>query len=289
MKFIFLVIVVLFPIFVCAEEGVKQIIVEKKQALYKASGASERSQIYYELALAYFRDQEIDRAFYHFLEALKHQTRSVPLEMDQDEREIYQKALSDYLTYSGGDPIHLAEELLQKYGETALQHPNYLHLNFLIATAYANLGQYGDFFSRFYRGYPYLHDTFLAYKTQGILNLRLSHHSISSDERTQFQEEAFHNLTLALTRNPLDASVYKVLIFLAKDEKNTDLILSYLQKMVKNKVALPRSDICLYIKEAVALGEFALGQEIIDQARSHYEYSRAITAAQEYLNQHRRG
>jgi tetratricopeptide (TPR) repeat protein len=279
----------LFPLFLHAHEleNIKQVIAGRQKALVEAASEQERSQIYYELAVAYYEDQEIDQAFFNFLEALKRQAKCTPLEMCGEEALHYQRALEDYLTRVGKDPVHVAEELLQEYGETASQNPNFLHLNFLIATAYANLGKYDDFFHRFYRGYPYLHDTFLAYKTQGILYLRLAHHGKSFEERGCFQKEAVHCLSLALARNPQDSGLYKVLIFLAKDEKKEELILSYLQKIVENKVSLPRSDIYLYVREAVALKAFELGQAMIDHARALYDYSRAIAAAQEYLNQHR--
>jgi tetratricopeptide (TPR) repeat protein len=266
------------------DEQIKGVIAEKQQALSKATSEEQRSQIFYELALAYYQDQELDRAFSSFLEALKSVVKLTPPEMGPEEGLHFQNALADYLAQGGADPAQIAEGLLQKYGQIAEQNPHFLHLNFLIATAYANLGQFDNFFSRFYRGYPYLHDTFLAYKTQGILYLRLSHHGKASAERRGFQQEAFHHLRLALTRNPQDASIYKVLIFLAKEENNASLIHSYLQQIVKNQVVLPRSDVYLYVREAVALQAFELGQEMIDQARSHYEYSRAIAEAQQYLN-----
>ena len=240
----------------------------------------------FELALAYYQDQEIDQAFSHFLEALKRAPKCAHISMQEEESLLYQRALQDYLTCAGGGPIHMAKELLQEYAEIADKNPHFLHLNFLIATAYANIGKYDDFFDRFYRGFPYLHETSLAFKTKGILYLRLSHHGKSREERAHYQREAVHYLALALDRNPQDSSLYKVLIFLAKDENNIELIRSYLRKIIENKIALPRSDIYIYVQEAATLGELELGQKIIDQARALYEYSRAVSDAQEYLNQH---
>jgi tetratricopeptide (TPR) repeat protein len=282
-KWITLFFLIFSPPFLSGDEQIKGVIAEKQQALSRASSDQEKSQIFYDLAFAYYEDQELDRAFTSFLEALKSLKKYPSPEMSSEERPLFENALADYLTQTA-DPTHIAEGLLQKYGGIADQNPHFLHLNFLMATAYANLGRFDDFFSRFYRGYPYLHDSFLAYKTQGILYLRLSHHGKSCEERQGFQQEAFDNLTLALARNPQDASLYKVLIFLAKDENNVSLIHSYLQQIVKNQVVLPRNDVYLYVREAAALQAFELGQEMIDQARSHYEYSRAILEAQQYLN-----
>ena len=290
MRWLVAFFIVFFPLSLRSSEleKVKQLIAEKQKALASAMSEGAKSSLLYELALAYYQDQEIDVAFSYFLEALKRvPKKSAELHMEERESLLYKSALEDYLTRAGSDPAYVAGELLQKYGEEADQNRDFIHLNFLIATAYANLSKYDDFFDRFYKGYPYLHDTFLAYKTQGILYLRLSHHGKSTEERQGFQAEAFKYLTGAVERNPQDPSLYKVLIFLAKDEKNKELIRSYLQRIVDYKVELPRCDICLYVKEAVWAGEVELGQEIIDRARALYDYSRAISTAQEYLNQQR--
>jgi len=280
----FLFFLLIVPI--SADEGLKKNIEKMHRALADLP-SEKQGQLYLELAVAYYRDQEIDRAFAYFLEALKRQAKAPHLEMDQEEAKHYQHALEDYLLRAGTEPVPAAEELLNKYGSLADENPQFIQLNFLIATAYANLGKYEDFFEKFYRGYPFLYDSFLAYKTQGILYLRLSHRSTIPEERIAFQKEAIHYLNLALERNAQDPGLYKVLLFLAKDEKNASLVLSYLQNIVRNQVVLPRNDIYLYVKEAVALGDFVLGQEMIDQAKAHYAYSRAISAAQDYLDQHR--
>lgn len=266
---------------------VKQTILEKQQALQKVSSAREKSQIFYELARGYCQDQEIEQAFCHFLQALKGVEKLPPRIMGKPEQEIYTPALTDYLAHAGRDPVRAAQELLDRYGEVADRHPEYLHLNFLMATAYANLGKYDLFFERFYRGYPYLSDSFLAYKTQGILYLRLSQRCASREERGAFQREAFHCLTAALERSPQDTSLYKILVSLAKDEKDNARVRSYLQAMVDHKTPIPRGDVYLYVREAVALGEWGIGQAIVDQARTLYNYSRAVSDAQEYLNQNK--
>jgi len=262
---------------------IKEAITTYQDAIGVAASEKEKGELHFKLACAFYKDQELDKAFHHFLLALKSLPVEVAPQMSAEEEALYEEALADYLEGGGSNPVPLAKQLLEKYGEAADTHQEWLHLNFLIATAYANLGQFDSFFERFYNAYSYLGETFLAYKTRGILYLRLSQHRSSPEERHAYQEEAFHFLTLALNRNPKDASLYKVLIFLAKDEKNDSLVLNYLQKMVEHGAHISRGDIYLYVREAVALGEQALGQRVIDLARRQYEYSRAISAAQEYL------
>lgn len=270
----------LSPVVLGASE-IKEEIASYQKELFQ----QETDEIHCKLASAYFRDQEIDKAFQHFLCALKLISQEPAPEMCLEEKRHYEAALADYLNGAGSDPVKLAKQLLEAYGAAADANPEWIHLNFLIATAYANLGQYDTFFDRFFRGYRYLGDTFLAYKTRGVLYLRLAQHGRSPEERHADREEAFNCLTRALDRNPIDSSLYKVLIFLAKDEKNDALVLNYLQKMVEHEAHISRGDIYLYVREAAALGEPDLGQQIIDLARAQYEFSRGITAAQEYLNQ----
>ena len=267
--------------------AIKQTILSKKHALQKASSEHEKAPIFYDLARAYYEDQEIAQAFIHFLEALKRVDKTASCSIEQEEKNIYEPALSNYLSHVGRSPEEAAKELLDSYGEIAAAHTDYFHLNFLIATAYANLGIYDEFFERFYRGYPYLYDSFLAYKTQGILYLRLSQLSSSMEQRKSFQQQASHLLNKALERNARDASLYKVLVLLAKDHKDDTLVRTYLQGMVTHEISIPRGDVYFYVKEAVALGEWEICQAIIDQARALYNYSRAVSAAQEYFNQNK--
>jgi hypothetical protein len=64
--------------------------------------------------------------------------------------------------------------------------------------------------------------------------------------------------------------LYKILIFLAKDEKNDALVLNYLQKMVEHEARISRGDIYLYVRETVALREPAIGHMILaDRFRLH--------------------
>ncbi len=268
-----------------SESELKSAISLFENELSEISSESRKSELHYQLANAFYHDQEVDKAFQHFLLALKSVENKPQPQMSAEEKMLYEAALGVYLKGTGNDPARVAKQMLDNYEESAEAHPEWMHLNFLMATAYANLGRYDIFFDRFYQGFPYLGETFLAYKTRGILYLRLAQHAISPEERYTYHEEAMRQLTSALERNKNDSGLYKLLIFLAKDEKTDALVLSYLQKMVEHKVHISRGDIYLYVREAVVLGDPSLGQEIIDLARSQYEFSRALSAAQEYLNQ----
>ena len=268
-------------------ETVKERIAKEISLLKQVSSHQEKSSVFFRLAMAYWEDQELDKAFLSFLESLKSAPHGEIPELHENEKSFYGEALQYYLAQASSDPQKTAQELIAKYGEIGREHPDYLHLNFLLSTAFANNGNYALFFEHFYAGYSKLWDTFLAYKTQGILYLRLSQRSATLEQKRSYQKEAERFLNLALERNGHDSGVYKILIGLAKEVKNDSLELSYLQKMVRAAPLIPRGDIFLYVQEAVALEEYELGQEIIDQARQQYEMSRVIAAAQDYLDQHK--
>lgn len=276
---------ILFPL----EGGIKEQIAQEEAFLLKARSPEEKCEAFFHLACAYFEDQELDKAFLNFLQSLKYSPRHPPCSMTEPEKKLFTDAYRTYVDRSSSDPFKTAGELLEKYESQIKEHPDFLHMHFLLSTAYGNLGKYGLFFEHFFRGYPYLWDSYLAYKTQGILYLRLSQREKSLEGRVRLQKEAAQFLNLALQKEAKDASLYKILIALAKEEKNSSLILAYLQKMVREGVQIPRSDIFLYVKEAVALDEYELGQEMIDHGRCLYEVSRVLTAAQEYLDQHKNG
>lgn len=268
-------------------EEIKIEIARLESALKAEENEIKKGELLYKLALVYYADQEIDKAFQSFLSALKYSPTREEKVLSEAEKKLYDEAFNFYLAQSGNDSTAVAKEMLKMYESAIKDKKDFSHLNFLLSAAYANLGVYDTFFDLFFHSYPYMKDSFLAYKTQGILYLRLSQRGRNEEERRCFQEEAFRHLTLALDRNQKDLSLYKILIFLAKDQENDSLIHFYLQKIVENEAQIPRSDIYLYVREAVVLGDYELGQEIINQAKAIYEYSRAISAAQEYLNQHR--
>ena len=261
------------PLFGVAFDGLKEEIA-KCESLLEQNPTD--AQLHYKLARSYFYDQEIDASFKHFLYALDYSEPKEPSSFDS-----CQDALDFYLSQSGADPIAVATNMLKRYNEK-----NSKELGFILSIAYANIGDYDSFFSLFFEGYPHLCDSFLAHKTRGILSLRVMQGERDPKTLAQYREKALHHLTLALEQNKCDAALYKVLIFLAKDEKNDVLVSNYLHKMVENQVQVARADIYLYVREAIALDESVLAKQILDQAKKYYEYSRAITAAEEYLNQH---
>lgn len=268
---------------------VKEEIIKEEAFLQKVLTQEEKQKAYFHLACAYYKDQELDKAFFNFLLALRNSPHRQECQMSSEEEKIYSEAFKYYLSQGSIDPFKTSQELLERYENILEKHPEYKHLNFLLSAAYGNLGDYLLFFEHFYLAFPFMWDTYLSYKTQGILYLRLSQRSKTKEERLTLQKEATRFLNLALQKEHNDAGLYKILISLAKEDKSHPLVLTYLQKMVQAEAVIPRGDIFLYVKEAVALEEYELGQKMIDQAKRTYEFSRALSAAQNYLDQYKNG
>lgn len=244
----------------------------------------QQSCNFYERALGYYYDQEIDKGFESFLEALSGAQQIPEYLFAKEEEQMYLTALEMYLVDGANDPIKTAANLLEKWGPTVEEHPEYHHLQFLLATAYGNLGLYDDFFEKFYCRFAAFKDSFLAKKIQGILHVRLAQHSKTMDERKKHQAHALHFLQLAALQNTEDMGIYKALVFLAKELGQLAEIKATLEKVACSSAKIPRSDFLIHIHEAVKIEEFLLAQQIIDKATKEYEYSRSLIAAQEYLN-----
>lgn len=209
------------------------------------------------------KDQEQDRAFLYFLQALDATQKKEPLDLNR-----YNEGLNFYL--KGAKP----HEIVELEGED-------LGLNFLVATAYANLGEFQKFFEMFYSAYPHFKGTFLDYKTRGILYLRLSQKNI--ERREEYIAKAEKNLRRALELNYNDGALYPILITIAKDAKKGEDVLCYLKKLSESEAMIQRSSILPYVQEAVDLGAHDVGSALVERARKLYSYSRSITAAEEIL------
>lgn len=221
-------------------------------------------EIYYRLAQATLKDQEPDRAFLYFLQALD-MTQKRPCTLDLKK---FNEAFNRYLR--GEKP----SELTKLAGDDPA-------LNFLVATAFANLGDFQKFFELFFSAYPQFKGSFLDFKTRGIIYLRLSQRDIENRER--YLKEATSYLERALALNSDDGALYRALILLAKDAKKEADVLSYLERLSKSEAMIGRDEIYPYVEECVTLGALDVAWKILERVKALYAYSRSIVAAEELL------
>ena len=125
------------------------------------------------LALAYLRDQELEKAFKSFLAALGDAAISPEKEMSRSEDILYREAMKFYLNPRQESAHETAETIKSLYSNAVKLHPEYYHLGYLVALADANLNHFDHFFEQFYHSYVRDPEHYLAYKTKAILHIKL--------------------------------------------------------------------------------------------------------------------
>lgn len=239
-----------------------------------------------QLAIAYYKDQEHEKAFIAFLEALL-TSNEQPATASKNETEAYQKALKIYLEDAGLSPIETARKILGKFETHDQEIKDDPHLNFLIALSYANLGQYDRFFEKFYDSYVNNPQHFLVYKAKAALCIKLYERAKTLEERTAQADWIIRHAQKALELNPQDTSLYRMILGFTPPDKKANRLKTIIEKLIDRNIVVARQDIAYYNELAIFFQQYDLAQKFLDKARSWYAYSRVIHEAQEYLNQQR--
>lgn len=277
----------LYLLVVPAQDNLQQKI-DKGELFLKTCHESEKGMGFLAISKTYLEKQDLEQAFFSYLSALEYLPNQFLPEMKEEEKKVYDQELKIYCQEGVTDPTATAYKLIEHIEELALAHPNYFHLNMLLATAYANTSKYDLFFDTFYRSYPYLKEHFLAYKTLAALHFRLMQMSKEEERQEIHREMGLHYLQKACEKNAYDPSLYKKLIVLAKEREDHQFLLSYLEKMVECETIMARGDIVFYVQEALNLKREDIAKKILDIAKKEYAYSRACMAAEECVNKWKR-
>lgn len=262
----------------------KQAIASLQQQLKSASPEALGS-LKAKLAITYYKDQQQEKAFQTFLDALDAANIHVPYTISSEEQTFYDEGLKTYLGHHALVSQEVAAQLQQRYAPVMAEHPDYHLLGFLLASAYANLGKYEDFFDLFYSSYSYFPKHFLAYKTKAILHIKIFEREPKGDLREQERAKIVDNLKAAIQSYPQDGSLYKLMLQFAPEALKPSFVETYLNKIIDDNIMVPRTDIPFYVQQAVAKKDFKLAQKFIDKAQEWYQFSRMVNASQEYLNQ----
>lgn len=252
---------------------------------------------YFSLAKAYLADQEIEKSFEAFIIALEKVPKLTAPKMSDQEKILFDEGMQMYLKEGMKNYVLLGRQLIEKFEKTALDHPEYYHLQLLMAVAYANVAENGEqfvrFFESFYRVYPSLYDHFLSHKTLAVLHLRLMQIAKDEVKRNLEQKKGVEFLTLALEKKVKDPALFKMLVLQSVEKqgaqkqdiekKEKSALLSYLEKMVDWQVAVARTDIVFYVNAALTCERSDLAEKILAIAKKEYNYSRSIQEAEEYL------
>lgn len=244
--------------------------------------AKNKGRLLKELSILYLKDQNQELAFESFLKALEHANK-IPIQSKEPAND-YEEALALYL--KGQMPKETAKEILKKYKPILQASPKNYLLAYIVAIAHANLNQFQEFFDLFYDGYEHHPDHFLAFKTKAILHIKLMERKRSDAEKNEQRQLILKNFNLALEREPQDVTLYKLLIIFSPPATKSKQLQLSLNKIMKDNIIIPRSDIVFYVEQAVDLKEEALAISFLEKAREWYPQSRIISAAQNYIDSH---
>lgn len=269
---------------VCSEEY-KQKISQKIEEI-KKTPLEQQSEMQRDLAVLYYRDQDHEKAFKLYLDALKgiHENPQILL-MTKEEDIFYNKALEIYLSNHAKGSQIAAEKIRQEYGPILTMHPEYYHLGFIVAVAAANLELFEEFFQQFYRSYVMLPQHYLAFKTKAILHSKLFARASSVIDREIQRQAILDNLTHAIQKNSSDASLYKLLLITTLENQRGSTVKFVLDQIFEKSIIIPRSDLAFYVEQAVITKQIELARRFVEQSRQWYQHSRVIDAAQKYIDE----
>lgn len=257
---------------------------EIKKCINQINQSTDRSDLQVDLAILYWKDQDQEQAFRTYLQAIEGIQVALPTNINKEDEQLYQKALTVYLDHSHGSPQEISAKLLKDYVSVFKERPNAHLLGFIVAAAYANQGDFEDFFKVFYNAYKYYPDHYLAHKTKSVLHIKLFERERELSQRELQRQSILFHIEKAIDRLPTDDSLYRSYIFFTSEDKKGKAVEYSLNKIINKNIVISRSDIPYYVAEAVETNNFILAQKFIDKAREWYKVSRVINNAQEYLD-----
>jgi hypothetical protein len=237
--------------------------------------ASDKSKAKVELAQAYWQDQNQEKAYKVFLEAIL--TSQPKADTDNpDEEPVYQKALALYLNQPPEEAKTTAEALRREFGPALKAHPEWSRLRLLYALAEANTQDTEAFFEDFYAAYPYTSSHFLTYKTLAILHIKLFERAKEDADREGERCEIRKWIAKAQTAYPADFSLYRMEIAYAPPSEKDKVKEEVLNKILRLSIIPPRRDILYFLRLAKECGTSELFDQWLKKAMEWVPGSRSI-------------
>lgn len=252
------------------------------------AGQEQKGELSFKSALDNLNDQDQEKAIQEFLKALEALKSASPPPVSTQEKDLFDKGYQIYLSSQAGrSPRETALQLYQELKQVTDTHKEYYLLNLLMSTAYANLNRYEDFFHAFYRSYPYYSDHYLSYKTLAALHIRLFEKARLPEDKEAQRTLVFKYAAIALGKNPGDIGLYKMAALFADEKQRGQAVAHVLNEIIQKDIQIPRHDIPFFVHQAMDTKQTELAQKFVDKSREWYHYSRSISEAQEYIDQHR--
>ncbi len=185
-----------------------------------------------DLAIKWAKEQELERAFQLFLEALDETTPQPTPEFSATEQQLYDEVQQLYLSQPSRKAKEVAAKLRQDYGHTVALHPDYYRLQYLLALAYANSEKFDEFFIRFYPSYQHVPDHYLADKTRALLGIKLMLWAKTPEEKARYRDQVYQYVQCGLSKYQGDYSLYKMSVAFAPKEEKVQVTATSLNNML---------------------------------------------------------
>lgn len=256
------------------------------QQFLNSAAEEEMGIVKTRLAIVYYKDQEHEKAFKIFLEALEEDLRQqqiITQNLSAEEKIVYEQALKIYLDQAGLSPLETAQKITKQFGSIYEKNPEFHHLGYILAVSYANLGNYDQFFDVFYKSYMKVPQHFIAFKAKAALHIKLFERAKTDTEREEQRRLIIGNATKAADLQPNDTSLYRMILDFTTQESKEAIFSAYLNKIIDRNIVIARLDIPYYSEIAITYRQYDLAQKFLNKAREWYAQSRLIIAAQKHL------
>lgn len=256
-----------------ASKDFKGAIQEIDRLLQTETTEQKRGFLLVEKAKLLFADQQQMEACDVFLGALSH----VNVEREEVSTGEVSAFQSLFPVYEAS--LRCAEdcEKLIQQAENLLQaHPDYVSMELYVAAGLANMGSMVSFFERFFHAFQHRSDSFLAWKTRGVLHLRLYEASPGNEERSLHRTEAVHCFQEAFRKQPQDSLLLIKILFIMPVEEKRPFLEQVVDDFIQLNIPPKRTDCFFLIEQALDIGARDAAKKLIDKARIWYQYSRAL-------------
>ena len=230
-------------------------------------------------ALELLNDQQEEKGFCEFFNALKDAPRTKNRSMSQKEETLFQEILPLYLV---GD---CEEKVLQHLQKT----PDNPALLFFLASCYANKREFEPFFYLFYSAYLVNPDCYLSFKMQGTLATLIAERAKTPEEKAAWKARAMDSFKNAFNEYEADLQLHKMMIYTANEGEKREVIQLIIGKIIEKNVQICRTELPFYVTHALRVQDSESAQRLIDKAKSWYEYSRIIDQLQQQVEESKHG
>jgi hypothetical protein len=263
-------------------DELKDSIDQQNQKITSSSDA-EKGSLMVQLACLYLKDQDLERAFKVFLDAL---LSVIVKENVQGENVTdLNKSAFDLYLFKDNTPIEAAKEVCSKYEPMLETYSNDIPLKYMVAIAHANLNHYDKFFKLFYEAYLLDPHYYLAYKTKAVIYIKLFERARVPQEKALLREEIIKNLKIAIEKKPQDYTLFKLLFTFSSPENKKTEITESLNKILSESILIPRTEIQFFIEKLEKIDRIDLALQLLEKAQGWYPNSRILRASQNYLNE----